>query len=78
MNHARALDPPQSSRTFAAAAKPVVAATTSRAKGVNEGKGFVFISHIGDVYPSGFLPLKADNVKQQSLEGRGGHKTTVF
>jgi radical SAM protein len=36
-------------------------------KGVNEAKGFVFISHIGDVYPSGFLPLKAGNVKQQSL-----------
>lgn len=36
-------------------------------RGVNEAKGFVFISHIGDVYPSGFLPLKAGNVKQQSL-----------
>jgi radical SAM protein with 4Fe4S-binding SPASM domain len=34
---------------------------------VNEAKGFVFISHIGDVYPSGFLPLKAGNVKQQGL-----------
>jgi radical SAM protein len=36
-------------------------------RGVNEAKGFVFISHIGDVYPSGFLPLKAGNVKQQRL-----------
>ena len=36
-------------------------------RGVNEAKGFVFISHIGDVYPSGFLPLKAGNVKQQPL-----------
>jgi radical SAM protein len=36
-------------------------------RGVNEGKGFVFISHIGDVYPSGFLPLRAGNVKTQSL-----------
>ena len=36
-------------------------------RGVNEGKGFVFISHIGEVYPSGFLPLKAGNVKQQPL-----------
>lgn len=36
-------------------------------RGVNEAKGFVFISHIGDVYPSGFLPLKAGNVSQQSL-----------
>jgi radical SAM protein len=36
-------------------------------RGVNEAKGFVFISHIGDVYPSGFLPLKAGSVKHQSL-----------
>ena len=36
-------------------------------RGVNEAKGFVFISHIGDVFPSGFLPLKAGNVKQQPL-----------
>ena len=36
-------------------------------RGVNEAKGFVFVSHIGDVYPSGFLPLKAGNVKQQPL-----------
>ena len=36
-------------------------------RGVNEAKGFVFISHIGDVFPSGFLPLKAGNVRQQAL-----------
>lgn len=36
-------------------------------RGVNEGKGFVFISHLGDVFPSGFLPLKAGNVKHESL-----------
>ena len=36
-------------------------------RGVNEAKGFVFVSHIGDVYPSGFLPLKAGNVKTESL-----------
>jgi radical SAM protein len=36
-------------------------------RGVNEGKGFVFISHIGDVYPSGFLPLKGGNVRKEPL-----------
>lgn len=36
-------------------------------RGVNEAKGFVFVSHIGDVYPSGFLPLKAGNVRRQRL-----------
>jgi radical SAM protein with 4Fe4S-binding SPASM domain len=36
-------------------------------KGVNEGKGFVFINHRGEVYPSRFLPLSAGNVTTQSL-----------
>lgn len=36
-------------------------------KGVNDGDGFVFISHVGDVYPSGFLPLVCGNVRQQPL-----------
>ncbi|MGE5674131.1 MAG: radical SAM protein [Mycobacterium leprae] len=35
--------------------------------GVNDGKGFVFISHIGEVHPSGFLPFPAGNVRSQSL-----------
>ena len=42
-------------------------AITRSPKGVNEAKGFVFISHIGDVFPSGFLPLRAGNVKKESL-----------
>ena len=36
-------------------------------KGVNDGNGFVFISHIGDVYPSGLLPIKAGNVRTTPL-----------
>lgn len=36
-------------------------------QGVRDGNGFVFISHIGDVYPSGFLPVKAGNVRERSL-----------
>lgn len=34
---------------------------------VSAARGFVFISHTGDVYPSGFLPNPAGNVRQQSL-----------
>lgn len=34
---------------------------------INDGKGFVFISHTGDVCPSGFLPLPAGNVRFLSL-----------
>lgn len=33
---------------------------------VNDGKGIMFISHTGDVYPSGFLPLSAGNVRIES------------
>jgi radical SAM protein with 4Fe4S-binding SPASM domain len=37
------------------------------AKGVNDGRGFVFVSHTGEIYPSGFLPLSAGNVRAHSL-----------
>jgi radical SAM protein len=37
------------------------------APGLNDGKGFVFISHNGEVFPSGFLPLAAGNIRQQEL-----------
>ena len=37
------------------------------AKGVNEGDGFVFVSHRGDIYPSGFLPKSAGNVRTDDL-----------
>ena len=40
---------------------------TSSPKGVNDGKGFVFVSHTGEVYPSGFLPLAAGNVLWEPL-----------
>jgi AdoMet-dependent heme synthase len=38
-----------------------------RQAGINDGKGFVFISHTGEIYPSGFLPLTAGNVRRDSL-----------
>ena len=34
---------------------------------VNAGKGFCFIDHVGEVYPSGFLPVSAGNVRQTSI-----------
>lgn len=34
---------------------------------INSGQGFVFVSHLGHVFPSGFLPISAGNVKKQSL-----------
>jgi radical SAM protein len=35
--------------------------------GINDGKGFVFVSHIGNIQPSGFLPLTAGNVRKDGL-----------
>lgn len=35
--------------------------------GINDGRGFVFISHTGDVYPSGFLPISGGNVRERSV-----------
>jgi AdoMet-dependent heme synthase len=37
------------------------------APGVNDGNGFAFVSHVGDVCPSGFLPLPAGNVRRTPL-----------
>ena len=38
-----------------------------RARGVNDGDGFLFISHTGDLFPSGFLPMSAGNVRTDDL-----------
>jgi radical SAM protein with 4Fe4S-binding SPASM domain len=38
-----------------------------RTAGVSDGKGFVFVSHQGEIFPSGFLPLSGGNVLDQSL-----------
>src|SRR5574337_1130827 len=37
-----------------------------RGFGIRDGNGIMFISHPGDVYPSGFLPVTAGNVRRQS------------
>jgi len=36
-------------------------------RGVNSGKGFLFVSHRGEIFPSGFLPLTVGNVRQMGL-----------
>ncbi len=36
-------------------------------QGVNSGMGFMFISHLGEVMPSGFLPVGAGNVRTGTL-----------
>jgi radical SAM protein with 4Fe4S-binding SPASM domain len=36
-------------------------------RGVNAGNGFLFVSHVGNIYPSGFLPLPVGNVRDTRL-----------
>lgn len=38
-----------------------------RGYGIRDGNGIVFVSHQGEVYPSGFLPLLAGNIRIQPL-----------
>ena len=35
--------------------------------GINEARAFIFISYTGEVYPSGFLPLPAGNIRHRRL-----------
>lgn len=39
----------------------------SRQAGINDGKGLVFVSHTGEIFPSGFLPVSAGNVRRHCL-----------
>jgi radical SAM protein len=36
-------------------------------RGINDGAGFLFVSHRGDIFPSGFLPLRAGNVREDRV-----------
>jgi len=36
-------------------------------QGVNSGNGFLFVSHRGEVFPSGFLPIRAGHVREHEI-----------
>ena len=36
-------------------------------RSVTDGNGFVFVDHLGEIYPSGFLPVSRGNVKASDL-----------
>lgn len=38
-----------------------------RARGVNDGDGILFVSHRGEIFPSGFLPIVAGDVRKDDL-----------
>ncbi|MBA3972701.1 MAG: radical SAM/SPASM domain-containing protein [Candidatus Solibacter sp.] len=39
----------------------------ARQAGINDGKGFVFVSHRGEIFPSGFLSISGGNVRDTEL-----------
>lgn len=54
----------------------VVGMRGRQAMWVNEGRGFLFVSHLGQVFPSGFLPLPCGDVRQQDpISIYQGHPT---
>ena len=48
------------------ATKPGAGDTRTRGAGMRDGNGVMFISHTGDVQPSGFLPLTAGNARSEN------------
>jgi AdoMet-dependent heme synthase len=36
-------------------------------RAVNDGNGFVFVDHVGEIYPSGFLPMRRGSVRTGDL-----------
>ena len=45
----------------------VTATPVGRGFGIRDGNGIVFVSHLGQIFPSGFLPASAGNVRKESL-----------
>jgi radical SAM protein len=46
-------------------------------RGINDGAGFVFVSHRGDICPSGFLAVPAGNVREDEI-GRVYRESALF
>lgn len=71
--HERSREVPFDIKTTAApfyrrvALQATAAAEIPHGRGVTDGCGFVFVSHRGEIFPSGFLPLSAGNVRTASL-----------
>lgn len=57
----------QQRRKGAAPTRPAGRSAELRQAGINDGKGFMFISHTGEIYPSGFLEISAGNVRSVPL-----------
>ncbi len=56
----RTVEAPQLRRVLAQQGRPTL-------PGVTDGNGFCFVSHVGDVQPSGFLPVTVGNVRDRPV-----------
>ena len=54
-------------RAAGMASSNMVNSSVHRGFQIRDGHGIVFVSHLGDIYPSGFLPLRCGNVRKDSL-----------
>ncbi|HXP21633.1 MAG TPA: TIGR04053 family radical SAM/SPASM domain-containing protein [Streptosporangiaceae bacterium] len=71
-DHVRALGLGPLYRELVAGLEPLAATGIQRPRrrtpmDVNAGRGFVFVSHVGTVHPSGFLPADVGNVRDRPL-----------
>lgn len=59
-------------------AHPAIDGISRAPRGVNDGQGIVFVSHEGEISPSGFLPIPCGNVRTHSIaEVYRGHPLFV-
>lgn len=57
----------QKSKAEGRSKMPAASGPMNRMRGINSGRGFVFISRTGEIFPSGFLPISAGNVRREAL-----------
>ncbi len=67
IERARAGQPSAGSVTYRGAGFQYADGLNRPVKGVNDGRGFLFVSHIGDIMPSGFLPIPVANVRNADV-----------
>jgi radical SAM protein len=54
-------------RSRGASDEEIARSALGRGFGIRDGNGIMFVSHTGDVYPSGFLPVRVGNVREESI-----------
>lgn len=64
-------------QTKASPSRSTATATGNQMVGTNDGKGVMFVSHTGEIYPSGFLPLSCGKFPLDSVV-RVYQQSTLF